>query len=175
MDAEFLFTQFLGLLGAALYFLSYQCRDNRKLYVMQFFSYIFYTTHFLILGAMTRGISYLLNLARSLFLASKWKFARSNKMCIILCFLQMVVAAVTWAGWISLLPICANLATTIGGYTHNAQKIRIATMFVNSPLWIVYNIIIGSWAGVLDEVASEISAMISIYRYGWKNLGEIQD
>ena len=75
----------------------------------------------------------------------------------------------------SLLPICANLATTIGGYTHNAQKIRIATMFVNSPLWIVYNIIIGSWAGVLDEVASEISAMISIYRYGWKNLGEIQD
>lgn len=174
MDAEFLFTQFLGLLGAALYFLSYQCRDNRKLYVMQFFLYLLYHALFNI-GSNDRGISYLLNLARSLFLASKWKFARSNKMCIILCFLQIVVAAVTWAGWISLLPICANLATTIGGYTHNAQKIRIATMFVNSPLWIVYNIIIGSWAGVLDEVASEISAMISIYRYGWKNLGEIQD
>ena len=36
MEARFLFTQFLAILGAVLYFLSYQCRDNRKLYAMQF-------------------------------------------------------------------------------------------------------------------------------------------
>lgn len=175
MDAKFLFTQFLALLGALLYFLSYQCRDNRKLYTMQFFSYIVYTAHFFILGAMTGGFSYILNLARSLFLASRWEFARSNKMCVILCFLQIVVAVTTWAGWISLLPICANIATTIGGYTHDAQKIRIAGMVFNSPLWIIYDIIIGSWGGALDELVSELSIIISIFRYGWKNLEEVKD
>ena len=175
MDAKFLFTQFLAILGAVLYFLSYQCRNNRKLYATQFFSYLVYTVHFIILGAMTGGLSYILNLARSLFLASKWKFARSNKMCVILCSIQIVILVTTWSGWISFLPICANIASTIGGYTHNAQKIRIAGIFINSPLWIIYDFIIGSWAGAVDELASMASGIISIRRYGWNNLNEIND
>lgn len=170
-----MFAQFLALLGAVLFFLSYQCKTNRKLYMLQFFSYVFYTIHFFLLGAMTGSISYLLNLARSLFLAGKWSFARSNKMCVILCSLQTAVAVITWGGWISLLPVCANLASTIGGYTHNAQKIRIATMVFNSPLWIIYNLIVGSWVGVLDELCGEVSAFISIRRYGWKNLDKVRD
>ncbi len=175
MTAKDIVIQLIGLAGTVLYFLSFQCKDNRKLYAVQFLSYVFYTVHFLLLGAVTGGISYLLNLARSFFLAGSWKFGRSKKMCIILCSLQAVTAVTTWAGWISLLPTCANIASTIGGYTHNARKIRIASMFFNSPLWIVYNIIVGSWVGVLDELASEVSGVISICRYGWKNLDEVRD
>jgi hypothetical protein len=44
-----------------------------------------------------------------------------------------------------------------------------------TPLWIIYDILIGSWAGALDEAASEVSALISIRRYGWKNLGNVRD
>ncbi len=46
-------------------------------------------------------------------------------------------------------------------------------MFINSPLWIIYDILVGSWAGILDEVVSEASMIISIARYGWKNLDKI--
>lgn len=175
MDTRFIISQLLALIGAVLYFLSYQCKSNRKLYTMQFCSYVVYTVHFFLLGAMTGGISYFLNLARSLFLASDWKFARSHKMCGILCSLQVVVAVSTWDGWISLLPTVGNMASTIGGYTHNARKIRIATMFINSPLWIIYNILVGSWVGVIDELSSEISAIISIRRFGWDNLDKVTD
>ena len=66
-------------------------------------------------------------------------------------------------------------ASTIGGYTHNARKIRIAGIFINSPLWIVYDILVGSWAGVLDELISEASMIISICRYGWKNLDKVEE
>lgn len=175
MEAKFLFIQVLALLGTVLFFLSYQCKDNRKLYTMQFFSYLLYIVHFLLLGAITGGLSYILNLARSLFLASKWEFARSNKMCVILCSLQILVAVTTWAGWISLLPVGANIASTIGGYTHNARKIRISGLFFNSPLWLIYDIMVGSWAGAIDEIASMLSAGVSIRRYGWRNLNEIND
>ena len=48
-------------------------------------------------------------------------------------------------------------------------------MFVNSPLWIIYDIIVGSWAGILDEIFSEGSMIISIVRYGWKNLDKINE
>ena len=84
--------------------------------------------------------------------------------------MQLLALAFTWSGWISILPVAANIAATIGGYTYNGQKIRIAGMFINSPLWIIYDILVGSWAGILDEIVTEFSMIVSILRYGWKNL-----
>lgn len=172
--SKYLLIQMVGLLGTVLYFVSYQFKDNRKLFRMQFASYMCYTIHLILLGAITGGLSTTLNTVRSFCLGSKNKFLRSYAMCFILCSLQVVALIVSWAGWISLLPIVANIASTIGGYTNNARKIRIAGMFINSPLWIVYSMIVGSWAGVLDEVVSETSMIISVIRYGWKNLDQVE-
>lgn len=96
-------------------------------------------------------------------------------MCMLICTLQLVGMAFTWSGWISMLPVMANIAATIAGYSNNAHKIRLAGMLINSPLWIVYDLIVGSWAGILDEVVSELSMIISIIRYGWKNLDHIKE
>lgn len=165
--------QAIGFVGSILYFLSFQCKSNKNLFRVQFLSYLFYTIHLILLGAITGGVSYILNLVRSFCLGSKIEFAHSRKMCVIICVLQLVALAVTWSGWISVLPVMANIAATVGGYTHNPRKVRIAGMFINSPLWIIYDILIGSWAGILDEVVSEASMIISIARYGWKNLDKI--
>ncbi|MGN0514087.1 MAG: YgjV family protein [Lachnospiraceae bacterium] len=165
--------QVIGLIGTALFFMSYQCKSNKNLYRVQFLSYLFYTTHLILLGAITGGISYIINGIRSFCLGSKIDFLRSRKMCVIICMLQLMTLIITWSGWLSLLPVAANIASTIGGYTHNARKIRIAGMFVNSPLWIIYDIIVGSWAGILDELVSEGSMIISIVRYGWKELDKV--
>ncbi|MBR3839767.1 MAG: YgjV family protein [Erysipelotrichales bacterium] len=147
---------------------------NKNLFRVQFASYLCYTTHLLMLGAITGGISYILNLIRSFCLGSQNAFLRDKKMCYVICMLQILTLIFTYEEWWSILPVVANIASTIGGYTYNAQKIRIAGMFVNSPLWIIYNIIVGSWAGILDEIVSEVSMIISIYRYGWKNLDSIE-
>lgn len=169
------FIQAIGLIGTTLFFLSFQCKSNKNLFRVQFLSYLFYTVHLILLGAITGGISYIINTFRSFCLGSKIEIARSKMMCVIICIMQLAALAVTWSGWISLLPVAANIASTIGGYTHNARKIRIVGMFVNSPLWIIYNVIVGSWAGILDEVVSEISMIISIIRYGWKNLDKVSE
>ncbi|MGN1166689.1 MAG: YgjV family protein [Lachnospiraceae bacterium] len=165
--------QIIGLIGTALFFISFQCKSNKNLFRVQFLSYLFYTTHLILLGAITGGISYIINGIRSFCLGSKIDFLRSRKMCVIICVLQLMTLIITWSGWLSLLPVVANIASTIGGYTHNARKIRIAGMFVNSPLWIIYDIIVGSWAGILDELVSEGSMIISIVRYGWKELDKV--
>lgn len=41
---------------------------------------------------------------------------------------------------------------------------------MNSPLWIIYDVIVESWAGILDEVVTELSIIISIIRFGWNNI-----
>lgn len=96
-------------------------------------------------------------------------------MCGILCLLQLVTLLFTWGGWWSVLPVAANIAATIGGYPHNARTIRVVGMLINSPLWIIYDAIVGSWAGILDEVISGVSMILSIFRYGWKNLDTVEE
>lgn len=165
-----MFVQIIGFVGTLLFFACFQCKNSKNLFRVQLLSYLFYTTHLLLLGAITGGVSYMINTVRSFCLSSKWAFMRSRAMCGILCAMHLLALVFTWSGWISILPVVANIAATIGGYTHNGQKIRIAGMFINSPLWIIYDIIVGSWAGILDEVVTEFSMIVSILRYGWKNL-----
>ena len=42
--------QLIGLLGTALFFLSYQCKSSKRLFQVQFVSYLCYTVHLLLLG-----------------------------------------------------------------------------------------------------------------------------
>ena len=174
MSGKFIFVQAIGFLGTILFFLSFQCKSNKRLFRVQFVSYLCYTAHLLMLGAVTGGISYILNTVRSFCLGSKQERLKSKWMCGLICMLQIVTLFFTWSGWWSVLPVAANIASTIGGYTFNARKIRVAGMFINSPLWIIYNVIVGSWAGILDEIVSEISMIVSIFRYGWKNLDAVE-
>ena len=135
-----MFAQLVGLFGTALFFASYQCRDNRQLFRVQFLSYLCYTAHLFLLGAATGAVSYLINTFRSFCLSSRYDFLRSRAMGAVICVLQILALVFTWSGWLS-------------------------------PLWIAYDIIIGSWAGILDEIATEASILLSIFRYGWKSLG----
>lgn len=175
MTVGSILVQVVGLCGTLLFFFSYQCKSNRKLFRVQLVSYVFYTAHLLLLGAVTGGISYVINTFRSFCLGAKWKFGRSRAMCALLCMAQLLALALTWDGWISILPVAANLATTIAGYTHNPRKLRVAGMLVNSPLWIVYDIATGSMAGILDELVTEISMLVSILRFGWKALDRVEE
>ena len=170
MTIEFFAIQLIGFLGTILFFLSYQCRSNKTLFRVQFLSYLCYTVHLLLLGATTGGISYILNTVRSFCLSSEKHFLKSRWACGIICALQLVTLMLTWDGWWSILPVTANIAATIGEYTFSARKIRLTGMLINSPLWILYDIAVGSYAGILDEMVSEASMLISIIRFGWKNM-----
>ena len=175
VSTKFIIIQAIGFLGTIIFFLSYQCKSNKNLFRVQFISYFLYTMHLLMLGAVTGGFSYILNTIRSLCLGRKNDFLKGKFMCGVICILQMITLYFTWDGVMSILPIIANIAATIGGYTYNGKTIRMVGMLINSPLWIIYNILVGSWAGIMDEIVSEISMITSIIRYGWKNLNNVEN
>ncbi len=160
--------QGIGLLGTLFYFLSYQFKDNKTLFRVQFLAYFCYTIHYFLLGAATGAFSYIVNLLRSLFLSVDNEKLNGKTMGVLLCLLQIIAGIMTWNGWISVLPIIANIATTIAGYSFHFSNIRKAGIFINSPLWMLYNILVGSFAGILDEIISEASMILSVVRYGWE-------
>ena len=79
MSVNLLLIQAIGFLGTILFFLSYQCKNNKMLFRVQFVSYLCYTVHLLLLGAITGGISYILNTVRSLCLSSESHFLKSKR------------------------------------------------------------------------------------------------
>ena len=162
--------QLVGLAGTVLILLSFQCRSNKRLFGVQLAAYLCYTAHMLLLGAVSGGLSYMINAVRSFCLGGKKRFLNSRGMCVILCVLQACVLAVSREGWLSLLPVAANIVSTVAGYTHNPRKVRLAALFINSPLWVVYDVFVGSWAGILDEAVTMGSVIVSGIRYGWKEM-----
>ena len=47
-------------------------------------------------------------------------------------------------------------------------------LFVNAPVWITYDVIVKSWAGVFDETLTLIAVIVSIIRIGWNNLDKTE-
>lgn len=98
MTTQQLLIQGIGLMGTAVFFASYQCRTNKNLFRVQFLSYLLYTTHLILLGAVTGGISYLINMLRSFCLGTDRKALRGKGMCTFICLLQLAVLIFTWSG-----------------------------------------------------------------------------
>lgn len=170
MDYKQIAIQLVGFVGTFFYLISFQFKNNKTLFRVQFIAYLFYSLHFFLLGAYTGSLSYIVELTKAFCLASDNKFLRSNKMCIILCVTQTIVGIITYEDLYSILPIIANLSVIIAGYSYNPKYIRLVGCLINSPLWIVHNVIVGSWAGVVDELITETSIVVSLVRY--KNLGK---
>ena len=145
-------TQTVGFAALLLNLLAYQCKNGRRLILMQLGSNITYVIHFLMLGAYTGCLSIsvmmlsngLLSLQR--FSWAPWSSWRGWRP--ILCVLFVAAAAVTWQGPLSLLAVV-------------------------SPCWLFYDACVGSWSGVVDETLGILSLLTSLYRYGLKELDRV--
>ena len=117
----------------------------------------------------------LINILRNLLLLkiNDWQWVKSKLTLSAILVLLLAMTVYTWAGWISLLPLASVGITTIGYWTNNAQKIRLSQLF-GSPCTLIYDIIIRSWGGAMSEAITLVSIIVSIYRFGWSNMGKDQ-
>lgn len=167
--------QTIGFIGVAFFIASYQMRSNRLLFLFQLIGCLIFIVQFSFMGAYTGALSLTVNVIRNLLLLKigKWKWVESKVTLSAILILLAAVTAYTWAGWISLLPLMSVGISSIGYWTNNAQKIRLSQL-CGSPWTLVYDALIGSWGGVLNEAIALLSIIISIYRFGWSSLAESQ-
>ena len=166
--------QGIGFLGLVFFVVSYQIRSNRALFLCQLLGCIVFSIQLYLLSAYTGAIGLLINILRNLLLLkiNDWQWVKSKLTLSAILVLLLAMTIYTWAGWISLLPLASVGITTIGYWTNNAQKIRLSNLVCASPAWVIYDIFVGSIGGVLSESITIISILVSVYRYGWKNMGD---
>lgn len=167
------FIQAMGFVGLLFFLVSYQIRSNRVLFLFQLLGCIIFSAQMALLGAFTGALSLLVNILRNMLLLkiNDWKWVDNKLTLSAVVLLLIIITVYTWAGPISLLPFLSGAVSSVGYWTNNAQKIRLSQLFA-APCTLIYDILIGTWGGAATEAMAILSIVVSIIRFGWRNLGE---
>lgn len=165
--------QGVGFAGVLLFVISYQIKSNKGLFLCQMIGCTLFCLQFFMMGAYTGAISLIINIIRNILLlkSKEWKWAKSKVVLSLILATLVISTVITWNGPISLLPFISIAVTTIGYWTDNGLNIRLSQL-VGSPCYLIYDILVHSWGGVISESIAIVSIIVSICRFGWKNLAK---
>ena len=167
-------TQAVGFVGLAAFVLSFQCKNNKYLILLSLFANLCYTAQFFMLGGYTASVSELISVLNCLVQSAYgrkwadwygWRWVFSG--------LHIAALALTWQNWFSLLPALAAVVATLALWSRNGKMIRLSRLLFIGPLWLIYDAYVGSISGVISQILSIGSILISIRRYGMKALDQI--
>ena len=169
--------QGIGFIGVFFFIISYQFRSNKLLLMCQFAGSSMFCLQFLLLGAFGGAANLVIGLLRNVLILARKKHPAlgSPVICAGLVGASLISMALTWSGPLSLLPCAAMVSSNVGYWNNNARTIRLVNLAVASPCWLVYDLLVGSWGGVVNEVITTVSALVSIARYGWKELAAVRE
>ncbi len=162
--------QIIGYLGMACAFLSYQCKKNTTYFVFQTLCAIFFSLQFALLGGWSGFFINAFSIIRGLIFAfgdklRKWYFLAGIEATFVFStILSIVVFSEPW--WIAVLLFIAQAGGTLFMWTRDGKKIRIAQLFIISPIWLFHNSFYAfSVGGILCETFNIISVIISFIRF----------
>ncbi|MBQ6496027.1 MAG: YgjV family protein [Firmicutes bacterium] len=172
MDLHFVIVQSFGIIATICFLLSYQVKSNKGLYLLQAAGCGAFAIQYFLLGAYTGCLSQVFVIVRNLMLSkyNQWAWVRFKGWLPIFIAIAIVITWFSWDGPISLIPLFIITTGTIGMWTNNAGIIRLTGLTCISPPWIVYDIIVGAYSAILNEVIIIVSVLISIYRFGWRTM-----
>ena len=172
MDISFsLIVQLIGWIGTFVTTIAFQAKNTLHMVLLQALAGIIFGIHYVLLGAHTAGLIQFI-FAFNVFLLSSqtenWRTWRGWKW--VVSGTVVVISLVTWNGFPSLIPCACSISGTLSNWSRNGKIIRMWRLFFISPMWILYDIIVHSWPGVVLELISMASVAVSIWRYGLKDL-----
>lgn len=168
-----LIAQLIGWIGTIINTLSFQAKNTIHMVLLQALAGIVFGTHYLLLGAVTAGLIQFIftgNIILLSFNSDDWKNWKGWKW--VISGIVIIISALTWNGIISIIPCCCSIIATFVNWSRNGKTIRLWRLIVLSPLWIFYDILVHSWPGIVLELIAMSSVLISIFRYGLKNLDQ---
>ncbi len=165
--------QIFGFCAMALIILSFQFRDNRRLFMLQIGSCLFFTLNFLFLGLGGDASAYsgmaqnLLGLVFRAVIVLGGRFRKLNSPVTmsVIAAAMAALAVFTYSGNpVSLLPVVGNFLCLGGMWTGDANVIRAVQLAAVSPAWLTYNIFLFSIAGILVESFNIVSIIVYYIR-----------
>ena len=156
----FAVAQLLVALAICLNILALQCRQRRTIILLLLVSCSLVAVHFLLLGYTTAAGLLLLSMAR--LAVGLWTV--SKKMMGLFALAAIILTALTFTGWLSLLSCAAVLLSTIASFSEDDRRLRLAFMCA-ACLWVVDNGVVGSPGAMANDALFLVSNLIGYYRF----------
>ena len=172
MSVSPIITQSIGFVAVTAFILSYQIKSNHWLFLLQLIGSALFCLQFFLLNAFSGCLSLAVNILRNALMMkyNDWKLVRWKGCPVIITVLFAVILVLTWDGPVSLLAFIASVSSTFVYWTDSPRNIRLVNLVCASPCWLIYDIIVHSWGGLLSESITLVSILVSIIRFGWKGL-----
>ena len=157
--------QTIGWMAALLTFISYQCKDHKKLIAVQTLSTLSICISYLFLNAWSGMLLNIVCLARNFIIYRKdIKFFTYSFWLYALAIVMGIMGVLSWQGPMSLLVIVALVANTVFLYFPNVHNLR-KSILITSTMVLIYNAYYNVWGGVVNEMIAITSSAVGIYRY----------
>lgn len=157
--------QLIGFVGLATSIAAFQFKKHRAIVLCKMSSELIFALQYILLGAWTAAVLDGISVIRNMLYTNFVKRGRSTLPVIIgFCLFVLATGVVTFAGWLSLLPIGAKLLTTISYGMKNERLLRFITL-PSCIMWSIYNLYVGSLGGALGDILALISLLIGIYKF----------
>ncbi len=170
MTFQEILAQIFGLIGLVIIVSSFQCKKNKRFFLLQGIGGLMFFLNFLLIAAFAGALFNLTNLIRGLLFSKEdkkpWKL-----IAVILLYTACFVFSVVfiWGDWfmifISALPYVTLVIMSVLMWKGNGKHMRIFQVGLMSPAWIVHNIFNFSLGGILCESFNMVSSVIALVRY----------
>ena len=165
MEPKILIGQILAFVAPIITFVSYQVNSKKKLLILQTAATVATCLSYLLLGASSGFALNIVALLRNIcFGIQKPGSLVSRITTLVFAVAMCVVGAFAWQGPISLLIIVALAINTVCMSLGNPQLLRKSILLTSSMIF-VYNIVVFTVGGMLNELIAIVSSIIGIWRF----------
>ncbi|MFA6484048.1 MAG: YgjV family protein [Bacteroidales bacterium] len=163
--------QVVGFIGLIFFVFSFQQKNRNSILLLMIFGQLIFLIHFVLLGAWTAVGMNTVGMIRTVVFRFREKTRWANWRFWPVVFITLFIAAGLLANesWTGLLPVIAMSIETTGLWLKNLRKLRFINLFPH-PFWFTYNLLMGSWAGVVCEIFVFSSVVLAIFRYDLKRV-----
>lgn len=156
--------QLIGVCGMVTLFFMYQQTERKKLVRCKLINDVLWVLHYCCLGAWGGAIPNFVGIFRELvFSNDEKKWARSVLWPIFFIAVNWGLAAMTWNSMLNLLPIGASAFVTIALWAKRPKVTRLICIPV-SICFLIYDVFVGSWVGIVNESIGIISIVTSMIK-----------
>ena len=157
-----LLAQVAGYIAMALTILSFQFRKHGWILAMMTASSVFWILHYVMMGLYPAAAINTMNLLRNYIYSMREKKNINSKL--IPAFFVVVAAASvisTWENVWSVLPLMASIIATIANWQTQTKRLKLLSC-PRYGLWLAYDLINGSQAGVINDAFTIGSIAVSL-------------
>lgn len=152
--------QLLGLFYALFLFFSILGKNTKQILLMQTISFLFKSFHYYLLGGISGFVTSFISMLRNIIF---YRIKENYIFTIVFIIIYIIIGIVTYNSFYSLLPVIATIVYTLIINYDNPKYLRLGMLFT-SITWLIYNIYIISYSGIIIQIIMIITNIFAIIK-----------